>query len=1019
MRHLKVCTLLVAAALLSVFMIGCSCLGDDEGCGDCIGPAVTFVSPANLAVNVPINTALTATFSKAMSPATLNTLTFTLDRGAIPVTGTVAYAGLTATFTPAAPLLPNTVYTATITTGAKDLAGRPIANNYVWVFTTGAAPDITAPTVTFVSPANLAVNVPNNTAVTATFSEAMLPATISTVTFTLDQGALPIAGTVVYAGLTATFTPAAPLLFNTVYTATITTGAQDLAGNALANNFVWTFTTGAAPDTTPPTVTFVSPANLAANVPVNTAVTATFSEAMLPATISTATFTLYNGIVPVTGTVVYAGLTATFTPSVPLLFNTVYTATITTGAEDLAGNALANNFVWAFTTGAAPDTTAPTVTFISPANFATNVPVNTALTATFSEAMDPTTINTATFTLDQFGLPVTGTVVYAGLTATLTPSVPLLFNTNYTARVTLGAEDLAGNTLASDFVWTFTTGAAPDTTAPTVTFVSPANLATNVPVNTAVAATFSEAMDPTTISTTTFTLYNGIVPVTGTVVYAGLTATFTPSVPLLFNTVYTATVTTGAEDLAGNALANDYIWTFTTGAAPDTTAPTVTFVSPANLATNVPVNTAVTATFSEAMLPATISTTTFTLYNGIVPVTGTVVYAGLTATFTPSAPLLFNTVYTATITTGAEDLAGNALANDYVWTFTTGAAPDITAPTVILVNPADLATNVSVNTSVNATFSEIMDPTTINTSSFTLYDGITPVTGTVVYVGLSATFTPSAPLLFNTVYTATITTGAKDLAGNALVSDYVWTFTTGAATYPAPVFLGAADNFVALSGSGISNIPTSFIIGDIGVSPATGSTITGLSAPLTCPEVVGSVYAVDAAGPACAIIDPAGLTAAKAALTVAFNDAAGRTVPAPATISGDQGGVTLPPGIYKSTSSLTIASGNLTLDAQGDANAVWVFQIASTLTTVGCGASVPCATGGNVMLINGADPANIFWQVGTAATIGQFTAFEGTILANDDISIDTGAQVTGRLLSGAQPSGSGAITLISNTLVIP
>jgi hypothetical protein len=224
---------------------------------------------------------------------------------------------------------------------------------------------------------------------------------------------------------------------------------------------------------------------------------------------------------------------------------------------------------------------------------------------------------------------------------------------------------------------------------------------------------------------------------------------------------------------------------------------------------------------------------------------------------------------------------------------------------------------------------------------------------------------------------------------------------------------------VALSGSGISNIPTSFIVGDIGASPISGAAITGFSAPLTCPEVVGNVYAVDAAGPACAIIDAAGLSAAKAALTVAYNDAAGRTVPAPATISGDQGGVTLAPGIYKSTSSLIIASGNLTLDAQGDANAVWIFQIASTLTTVGCGASVPCASGGNVMLINGADPANIFWQVGTAATIGQFTAFEGTILANDDISIDTGAQVTGRLLSGAQPSGAGAITLISNTLIMP
>jgi len=247
----------------------------------------------------------------------------------------------------------------------------------------------------------------------------------------------------------------------------------------------------------------------------------------------------------------------------------------------------------------------------------------------------------------------------------------------------------------------------------------------------------------------------------------------------------------------------------------------------------------------------------------------------------------------------------------------------------------------------------------------------------------------------------------------------VWSFTTdAAASSPARVDLGAAANFAALSGSGISDVPTSAITGNIGVSPAAGSTITGFSSPLSCPEVKGTVYAVDATGPGCAVINVAGLASAKAALTAAYNDAAGRSVPAPATVSGDQGGTTLTPGIYKSTSSLSIASGDLTLDGQGDMNAVWIFQIASTLTTVGCGASVPCTTGGNVMLINGARAANVFWQVGTAATIGQYTAFNGTILAHDDISIGTGAQIHGRLLSGAQPSGAGAITLISDTIIV-
>jgi len=227
--------------------------------------------------------------------------------------------------------------------------------------------------------------------------------------------------------------------------------------------------------------------------------------------------------------------------------------------------------------------------------------------------------------------------------------------------------------------------------------------------------------------------------------------------------------------------------------------------------------------------------------------------------------------------------------------------------------------------------------------------------------------------------------------------------------------LGAADSFAALAGGGISNVPTSAITGDIGVSPAAGSTITGFSSPLTCPEVTGNVFKVDAGGPACATIDVARLTAAKSALTVAYNDARLRTDPAPATVSGDLGGLTLTPGIYKSTSSLMIGSGNLTLNGPG----AYIFQIASSLTTIGCGASVPCATGGNVMLTNGADAGNVYWQVGSAATIGQYTAFEGTILSFSSISINTGARITGRLLSGAQPSGAGAVSLISNTVTMP
>ena len=324
----------------------------------------------------------------------------------------------------------------------------------------------------------------------------------------------------------------------------------------------------------------------------------------------------------------------------------------------------------------------------------------------------------------------------------------------------------------------------PDTTAPTVSSTNPANAATGVALNQQVAATFSEAMDSLTITTATFTLLQGSTPVSGAVAYAGVTATFTPASNLTASTTYTATITTVAKDLAGNALAVNKVWSFTTGTAPDTTAPTVSSTNPANAATGVALNQQVAATFSEAMDSLTITTATFTLLQGSTPVSGAVAYAGVTATFTPASSLAASTEYTATITTGAKDLAGNALASNKVWSFTTGTAPDTTAPTVSSTNPANAATGVALNQQVAATFSEAMDSLTITTATFTLLQGTTPVSGAVAYAGVTATFTPASSLAASTEYTATITTGAKDLAGNALASNKVWSFTTGTAPTP-------------------------------------------------------------------------------------------------------------------------------------------------------------------------------------------------------------------------------------------
>ena len=270
--------------------------------------------------------------------------------------------------------------------------------------------------------------------------------------------------------------------------------------------------------------------------------------------------------------------------------------------------------------------------------------------------------------------------------------------------------------------------------------------------------------------------------------YAGTTATFTPANPLAANTMYTATITTGARDLAGNRLAGNYTWTFTTVRLPE-----VKSTVPMNTATGVPVNSTCTATFTREMDPASLTTTTMRLTGpGAAEVAGVVTYAGMTATFTPTNPLAGETLYTVTITTGAKDLAGNALASNYTWTFTTGAFPDTTPPVVTSTIPANKATGVPVRSTITATFSKPMDPATLNTDSMQVTGpGATAVAGTVTYAGTTVTFTPANALANGAVYTVTITTAAKDLAGNALVNNYFWTFTTAplpAVVVPAPTF---------------------------------------------------------------------------------------------------------------------------------------------------------------------------------------------------------------------------------------
>jgi len=318
-----------------------------------------------------------------------------------------------------------------------------------------------------------------------------------------------------------------------------------------------------------------------------------------------------------------------------------------------------------------------------------------------------------------------------------------------------------------------------------------------------------------------------------------------------------------------------------------------------------------------------------------------------------------------------------------------GPPPSLTPPTVVSVIPLGGATGVCQGAVVTATFSKAMNPATITTGTFKLAAGTTPVVGTVSMDSTDtiATFKPTSPLALNTQYTATITTAAQDQFGNGLAADFTWMFTTATTACAGPIAFGTPGcGFGILAGSTVTNTSTvaapTNVTGDVGVWA--GTAIVGFP-PGT---LTGTLHSGDAVA-----------QTAQGQLTTAYNTAAGK--PVGTHLPPDIGGSTLFPGVYTTVAQPSLGiTGNLTLDAQGDSTAVWIFQIGSTLITAA----------GQVKLQNGALPQNVFWQIGSSATLGTGTTMAGNLMANQSISLNTGVTLNGRALASI-----GAVTLISDT----
>jgi hypothetical protein len=432
-------------------------------------------------------------------------------------------------------------------------------------------------------------------------------------------------------------------------------------------------------------------------------------------------------------------------------------------------------------------------------------------------------------------------------------------------------------------------------------------------------------------------------------------------------------------------------------------AKTIISTVPDNDAPSVAINSKIVTYFSESIDISEMKISNFTVIGeNESPLTGTINVDNFSksVSFKPISSFSSAKKYTATIKTET---------NDKVWSFTSSSQKDETFPNLTSY-PSAGEIGFPVNRSISANFDEPLDPSTVNSESLELKVGDEIVPGVVSYANNSISFQPSSHFMENTQYQATLNAGITDLSDNAITFDFVWTFTTGInlAKGPDPVNLRTAGDFVILTKTGISKTGSSdtLIKGDIGVSPAPRTYITGFSDALhanttyaTSIYVEGEIYSADMTPPT-----PAKMTAAISDMETAYTDAAGRKIPDFTELhAGKIGGKTLSPGLYKWGTNVWIDS-DVTL--VGGKNDVWIFQVSGDVIQ---------ASATKVILTGGALVKNVFWQIagGMGLSLGTTAHFEGVVLAHKAIIVKTGATVNGRLL------GQTASTLDANKITEP
>ena len=586
--------------------------------------------------------------------------------------------------------------------------------------------DATRLQVVSVSPELSSSGLPLNGLVSVWFSRAIDLATFGASGFSLTEkkSGAPVTGVFSsdFGDAEAIFKPTAFLKEGTEYVVDISTGVRSTDGMPLAQPVHGSFHTGNATDTSLPQFTIL-PQDGASGVPVNELITFVFSEPMCTPTINAASVTVTNNGTAVNGTIRFGpgNTVATFIPYSNFLPSSTVTVSLSGKVTDPAGNpAAASGVVSTFTTATTSSMEPPYVLSVDPPDGSEEASAYTSVTATFNKSMDPTTVSGRAFVLrdQEDGSKIPGNLSFSDDCRVVTFTPEYRLNTGHEILVWIWGADLAGNGMPAGFESSFTTS---NEINPRVTKTNPADGAAGLPLNTRMVISFSKRMDPATVDGSTLYLTKGgeeRVSATVSLTADGLLGSIQPTAAMAPTAGYTIHFTGGMKDMVEYPVENPGTVHFATGEALDETPPTVTMVTPANGARGVPLNASVAVRFSEPVNETTVNGNSVIVSHDGTALPGDLSFeeSGSVVRYRPKDSGAFepNAFYLLTLTTSITDGAGNPLSREYVAGFTTGDSADTTPPEVVSFFPADGTADVPTDVAIEVTFSEPIDPSSVN-----------------------------------------------------------------------------------------------------------------------------------------------------------------------------------------------------------------------------------------------------------------------------------------------------------------